>query len=252
MLSLTRPQPPGRWPCAWPSGIPRTGAHRVVREHVRVLGQLEADVGEPGADRVQVLADHRASHRVDGEVAVLMRLGVLPDPAAADHDVVERDVEDAVSRSMSRTCSAHSSPRRAPVIAASHRYSAISGCALRPSAITLATSSGAVAGSGRRGPRRLGRLRRVPGDPLPAFRCGKGAGQDAVDVPDRLRRQRPAHVRLASRTLAVMVPAVRSPAARRSTTTSPATTAVRPCRRTTSPSSARTARACCNVATLTP
>lgn len=40
-------------------------------------------------------------------------------------------------------------------------------------------------------------------------------------------------------------------AARRSTTTSPATTAVRPCRRTTSPSSARAARACCSVATRT-
>ena len=37
------------------------------------------------------------------------------------------------------------------MIAASHRYRAISGCVLRPSAITLAASSGAVAGTGRRG-----------------------------------------------------------------------------------------------------
>lgn len=104
----------------------------------------------------------------------------------------------------------------------------------------------------RRRRRRLRGLRRVPGDPLPALGCGKGARQDAVDIPDRLRRQRPTHMRLASGALAVVIPAARSPRSRRSITTSPATTAVRPCRRTTSPSSARTARACCSVATRTP
>src|SRR5580704_14774025 len=54
------------------------------------------------------------------------------------------------SRSMSLTWSAHSSPRRAPVIATSHRYRARTGPVLRASAITLATYSGVVAGSGRR------------------------------------------------------------------------------------------------------
>ena len=54
-----------------------------------------------------------------------------------------------LSRSRSGTCNAHSSPRLAPVIATSHRYRAISGCVLRPSAITLATSPGGSGGSGR-------------------------------------------------------------------------------------------------------
>ena len=58
----------------------------------------------------------------------------------------------------------------------------------------------------------LSRLSRVPGDPLPALRRREGAGQDAVDVPDRLRRHRLAHVRLASGALAVMVAVARSPA----------------------------------------
>src|SRR6266496_6201593 len=55
----------------------------------------------------------------------------------------------AAARSLSPTWSAHSSPRRAPVMATSHRYRARTGCALRPSAITLATSLGAVAATGR-------------------------------------------------------------------------------------------------------
>ncbi len=58
----------------------------------------------------------------------------------------------------------------------------------------------------------LGRLSGVPGDPLPALRRREGAGQDAVDVPDRLRRHRLAHMRLASGALAVMVAVARSPA----------------------------------------
>src|ERR1700744_2767881 len=53
------------------------------------------------------------------------------------------------SRLMSPTCRAHTSPRRAPVTAASHRYKAIAGFVFRASAMTLATSSGAVAGTGR-------------------------------------------------------------------------------------------------------
>jgi len=63
-----------------------------------------------------------------------------------------------------------------------------------------------------RGGRWLGRLRRVPDDPFPALRRGESAGQNAVDIPDRLRRQRLAGVRYASRAVAVVVTRPRSPA----------------------------------------
>ena len=43
-----------------------------------------------------MLAEHRARHGIDGQVPVLVRLGVLPHPAAGDHDVVVRQMEDAV------------------------------------------------------------------------------------------------------------------------------------------------------------
>jgi hypothetical protein len=45
-----------------------------------------------------VLADHRAGHRIDGQVPVLVGLGVLPDPLATDHDVIESYMEDAADQ----------------------------------------------------------------------------------------------------------------------------------------------------------
>ena len=51
---------------------------------------------------------------------------------------------------MSRICRPHSSPRRTPVTTTSHRYSPRAVLRARASAITLATSSGEVAGTGRR------------------------------------------------------------------------------------------------------
>ena len=93
-----------------------------------------------------------------------------------------------------------------------------------------------------------GRLRGVLGDPFPALRRREGAGHDAVDVPDRLRRQRPAHTRFASHAPAVMLAAARRAARRRSEPASSATITVRPWRTMISPSSARAAKACCSVA----
>ncbi len=51
---------------------------------------------------------------------------------------------------MSRICRPHSSPRRAPVTTTSHRYRPRAALRARASAITVATSSGEVAGMGRR------------------------------------------------------------------------------------------------------
>jgi hypothetical protein len=51
---------------------------------------------------------------------------------------------------MSRICRPHSSPRRTPVITTSHRYSPRAAPRAWAAAITLATSSGEVAGTGRR------------------------------------------------------------------------------------------------------
>src|ERR1700704_6652239 len=78
-----------------PVGIPWAGADRVVGEHIGVLGQLEAEAGELGADRLSVLPGHRARKRVNSQVPVLVGLGVLSDSATADHDVVEGNVKDA-------------------------------------------------------------------------------------------------------------------------------------------------------------
>ena len=63
---------------------------------VRILGQLKPQPARLSADGVQMLAEHRARNRIDGQVPVLMRLGVLPHPLAADHDVVVRQMKDAV------------------------------------------------------------------------------------------------------------------------------------------------------------
>jgi hypothetical protein len=54
------------------------------------------------------------------------------------------------SRSMSRICRPHSSPRRTPVTTTSHRYSPRAALRARASAITVATSAGEVAGMGWR------------------------------------------------------------------------------------------------------
>jgi len=51
---------------------------------------------------------------------------------------------------MSRICRPHSSPRRTPVTTTSHRYNPKAALCARASAITLATSSGEVAGMGWR------------------------------------------------------------------------------------------------------
>jgi hypothetical protein len=100
----------------------------------------------------------------------------------------------------------HSSPRRTPVIATSHRYRPVPGA---PYGLRDRFGNVLRRGGGQRpvrDSRWLSGLSRVPGDPLPALGRREGAGQDAVDVPDRLRRHRPAYVRFASRAPAVMIP----------------------------------------------
>ena len=78
-----------------------------------------------------------------------MGLGVLTDPLAVLDEVIERDIKIATLQVDITDLQRAYLTRRAPVIATSHRYNSILGCTLRPSAITAATSSAAVAGSGR-------------------------------------------------------------------------------------------------------
>jgi len=68
----------------------------VVGEQVRVIGQLGADRRERGSDLVELGSDERAGVWVDGEPAVLVRLGVLTDALAAADNVVEGDVDQAL------------------------------------------------------------------------------------------------------------------------------------------------------------
>jgi len=132
----------------------------------------------------------------------------VTDPLAADHDVVVRQMEDAILEiniaDLQRTqlASPSAGDSGQPQIQGHRR--------MRPTALSDHLGDVLRSSSGHRSSyyrRRLGGLRRVPGDPLPAFRCGKGTGQDVVDIPDRLRRQWPAHMRLTPGPLAVMAPA---------------------------------------------
>jgi hypothetical protein len=61
----------------------------------RHFPQVKAEVGQAGADRVQVLADHCARYRIDGEIPVLMGLRVLADPLAVLDKIVEGKVKNA-------------------------------------------------------------------------------------------------------------------------------------------------------------
>jgi hypothetical protein len=196
-----------------PVGIPRPGAHRVIREHVGVLRQLEADGGQLSADPVEMLAEHRTGHRIDGQIPVLVSLGVLPDPLATDHDVIESDMKHAVDQidiadlQRAQLTPACAGDRDQPQVQRQYR--------VRLTALRDHLGDVLRCGGGQRPScdgRWLGRLGGVPGDPLPPLCRREGAGQDAVNVPDRLRRHRLAHVRLASSALAVMVAAARSPA----------------------------------------
>ena len=78
-----------------PVRVPRPGMRWVVGEQVRVISQLDADSGKRGPDLVQVGRDQRAGVRVDGEPAVLVRLGVLADALTAADDVIEGDMHQA-------------------------------------------------------------------------------------------------------------------------------------------------------------
>jgi hypothetical protein len=86
---------------------------RVVGERVRVISQLDADCGQLGPDLVQVAADERAGVRVDGEPAVLVRIGVLADALTAADDVIEGDVYQApVGGALAPRLSAAAAPSR--------------------------------------------------------------------------------------------------------------------------------------------
>ena len=63
-----------------PVGVPRPGMRRVVGEQVRVIEQLDADLGQTRPDLVQVGRDQSTGVRVDSEPAVLMVLVSLRTP----------------------------------------------------------------------------------------------------------------------------------------------------------------------------
>jgi hypothetical protein len=69
-----------------PVRVPRPDMRRVVGEQVRVISQPDSDLDERVPDLVQIVRDQRAGVRVDGEPAVLMRLGVLADALTAADD----------------------------------------------------------------------------------------------------------------------------------------------------------------------
>src|SRR5215831_18753751 len=79
-----------------PVWVPWLSVGGVVGEQVRVICQLDADLREGGPDLVQLGCDERASVWVDGEPAVLVRLGVLTDALTAADNVVEGDVDQAL------------------------------------------------------------------------------------------------------------------------------------------------------------
>jgi hypothetical protein len=140
-------------------------------------------------------------------------LGVLPDPLAADHDVIESNMQDAVDQvdiadlQRAQLTPARAGNRDQPQVQRQYR---VRLTALRDHLGDVLRCGGEKRPSRDR--RWLSGFSRVPGDPLPALRRREGTGQDAVDVPDRLRRHRLAYVRLAAGALAVMAAAAWSPA----------------------------------------
>ncbi len=122
---------------------------RVVGEQVRVGAQFGADCGQLGLDLLQVVGDQRAGVRVDGQPAVLVGLGGLADALAAADHVVDGDMDQGLVQvgvadlQAAQLAAAYAGDRHQPQIQAQ-------GGTARATAITVATSSGEVAGMGWR------------------------------------------------------------------------------------------------------
>ena len=99
-------------------------------EQVRVVSQLDADCGKRGPGLVQVVRDQCAGGRVDGEPAVLVRLGVLADLLTVADDVIEGDVHQATVQVDVADLRPHSSPLRTPVTTTSTGTAPGRRCAL--------------------------------------------------------------------------------------------------------------------------
>ena len=69
-----------------PVRVLRPSRRRVVGAQVRILSQLHSDCGQLGPGLVQAGRDQCTGVRVDGEPAVLVRLGVLADVLTAADD----------------------------------------------------------------------------------------------------------------------------------------------------------------------
>ena len=97
--------------------------------------------------------------------------------------------EHAGRRSTSDQRSAHSSPRRAPVVIVSQTSVPQSGSSHAASTIRAASSADGGCGSGRRAAGARPAATGFVADPPPAHALLVGAAEDEVDVPDRRRRQ---------------------------------------------------------------
>ena len=197
-------------PKAEPSGQPREpmrhrvwvhglSASRVEREHVRVVGEPHAAGLRPLCAATPMLIQELHAVLGERQPASSVGLGVLLHQAPGGLEQVAEDQELGRLRSMLPHRSAHSSPRRAPVVAASHSSTAKSGSASYAVARSRETSSGV---GGRIWPSRVEvgwpgppgwRESSPSGPPGPA----PGAGSHGPDgrwlAPSACRRRRRGH-----------------------------------------------------------
>src|SRR5262249_36271393 len=75
-----------------PVGIPRGGAERVSGEYIRARFEFHANCGQQLVHVPSALSEQRYGDRVDGEAALLVRLGVFAHLLTASHQVAERHV----------------------------------------------------------------------------------------------------------------------------------------------------------------
>ncbi len=127
-----------------PVGVPGPFTQRVAGEHVGILREHHVDLAELVGDGLAAFGQHAAGNRVGRQTAVLVGLGVLTDLGAARDAVAVREPGSRHAPGPGQpSANAHSSPRRAPVTAASHKYSASrSWPDARAAAMTFATSAG--------------------------------------------------------------------------------------------------------------
>ena len=162
-------------------------AVRLLGEHERVRAQLHAERGGAGLAAAAVLAQRLDRFAVERQAAALvgLQLGFLPSPSLPLRIAWRSQID---SRPSSRLTAdqriAQISPRRAPVVIATHNCVPQSGSRPR-----LGQDPGGLVRGWRvwvllRRRGRLGLVDRTHGHPAPADGLLVGAGQDEVDVPD--------------------------------------------------------------------